>query len=284
VTDFDHDAYRLASHEQWDRSAAGWRSRRASLQRIAMPVSRWLIDAIRPQPGQRVLELAAGPGDTGFLAAELLEPGGGLICSDASEAMLGVARERARELGLENVEFRPIDAEAIELPTASVDGVLCRWGYMLLADPGASLRETRRVLTPGGRVALAAWDAPEHNPWTSLANEELQRVSGAPSPQPGRPGMFAFAPTGRIEDLLQDAGFAEIELATVEVVFAHESFDAWWEDRRALARPFDDALRSLDPAQVEALQTALAERLSTYTDPAGRLEIPGRTLVAAASA
>src|SRR4029077_3266224 len=108
-------------------------------------------------PGQRVLELAAGPGDTGFLAAELVRPGGMLISSDASQAMIGVARGRARDLGVSNVEFKRMELEWIDLDTASVDAALCRFGLMLAADPGAALQEIRRVLRPGGAVALAVW-------------------------------------------------------------------------------------------------------------------------------
>ena len=98
MTGFDADTYRAGARDVWERAAPGWRDRRADLQAVAMPVSQWMAEAVRPQPGHRVLELAAGPGDTGFLVAELIAPGGTLICSDASEAMLEVARERADEL------------------------------------------------------------------------------------------------------------------------------------------------------------------------------------------
>ena len=257
---------------------------RGALQAVAMPVSRWLADAVRPQPGHRILELAAGPGDTGFLVAELIAPGGTLICSDASEGMLDAARARADELGVQNVEFRVLDAEWIDLPTATIDGVLCRWGYMLLADPAAALRETRRVLRPGGRVALAAWDAAERNPWASFAAAEMQRVAGAPPPPAGQPGMFAFAGPGRISELLEDSGFTEVELDTVDLAFTFADENEWWEDRVTLSVPFADALSSLEPGQRDELREAIDARLAEYRDDSGALTIPGRALVAAASA
>jgi SAM-dependent methyltransferase len=161
----DVAAFRAASRTQWEEGAAGWGARREAFQAAAAPVSHWMIDAIAPQPGQTVLELAAGPGDTGLLAAELVRPDGKLICTDGAEAMVEVARARAAELGLSDVvEARPMEAEWIDLETATVDGLLCRWGYMLLADPETALRETRRVLRPEGRVALAVWDVREANP------------------------------------------------------------------------------------------------------------------------
>src|ERR671923_2453460 len=116
MAEFDADAYRAGARDTWERASVGWRERRAALQAVAMPVSRWMADAVRPQPGHRVLELAAGPGDTGLLVAELIAPGGTLISSDASEGMLEIARTRAAELDVQNVEFRVLDAEWIDLP------------------------------------------------------------------------------------------------------------------------------------------------------------------------
>jgi SAM-dependent methyltransferase len=284
VSPFDPEAYRSAARDQWDRAAPGWGERRAALQRVAMPVSTWLVDALRPQPGHRVLELAAGPGDTGFLVAELIRPGGTLICSDRSEAMLEVARARAEDLGTEAVEFRVIDAEWIDLPAANLDGVLCRWGYMLLADPAAALRETRRVLRPGGRVALAAWDRAEANPWAAIGADEVQRLLDAPPADPGQPGMFAFAPPGRIGDLLGEAGFSEVEVDAVDVSFTFADEDSWWEDRVALSTPFRDALGHLDSTQRDRLREAIDARLAGYRAESGGFSVPGRALAAAATA
>ena len=142
------------SVESWEEAAPGWTRRQEEIRAFGAPVSHWMVQAIDPQPGQRLLELAAGLGETGFLAAELVAPVGGLIVTDQAAAMLEGARARAHELGLTNVEFQVMGAEWIDLPVASVDAVLCRWGYMLMDDPAAALSETRRVLRPGGRVAL----------------------------------------------------------------------------------------------------------------------------------
>ena len=110
----------------------------------------------------------------------------------------GDARGRPRAGGAArtlNVEFQVLNAEWIDLPVASVDAVLCRWGYMLMADPAAALRETRRVLAPGGRLALAVWDAMAHNPWALLPAQELieRGLAGAPDASTREPpGPFAL--------------------------------------------------------------------------------------------
>ncbi len=192
---FDANAHRDASLENWEEAASGW-VRQAELMRdFAAPVSHWMLDAIAPQPGQRVLELAAGLGETAMLAAELVAPMGGVVVSDQAEAMLAGARARAAALGFENVEFKVLNAEWIDLPVASVDAVLCRWGYMLMADPAAALGETRRVLRSGGRVALAVWDTLEANPWALLVTQELIERGLVLRPDPDAepmPGPFAL--------------------------------------------------------------------------------------------
>jgi SAM-dependent methyltransferase len=280
----DPDEHRRASLEQWERSAAAWGRWARRLQEVAAPVSHWMVRAIDPQPGQTVLELAAGPGETGFLAAELLRPGGKLICSDFAEGMLEAARGRAAELGLDNVEFRRLDAESLDLDTASVDAALCRWGYMLMADPAAALRETRRVLRPGGRLALAAWDCAQANPWAAVPAAELRRALEAPDPDPDEPGMFTFAPPGRVEGLLLEAGFAEPVVEKLEVSFGFLSFEDSWEERLELSKPFADGLARLEEADRERLRDTLRARLAPYGTADGGLDIPGRALVAAARA
>lgn len=280
----DPAGYRAASRERWEAAAAGWEARRAALQRAAEPVSRWMVAAIAPRPGQTVLELAAGLGDTGFLAAPLLRPGGRLICTDGAEAMLAAARRRAAQLGLDNVDFAVTEAEWIDRPTASVDAVLCRWGYMLLADPEAALRESRRVLRPGGRVALAAWDAPERNPWIATAGEALRAQGLAEPPDPAAAGMFAFAREGLIEQLLLGTGFGDVVLGAVDVAFAAATFDEWWEHLYDVSPSLQEGLARGSPEQRDEVHADLAARLTPFRRADGSLRIPGRTLVASASA
>jgi len=280
----DPDAYRADSHERWSRSAPGWGARRAEVQRSAQAVSLRMIELLAPHPGQTILELAAGPADTGLLAAELVAPGGGVILSDFAEPMVDVARKRAVEVGARNVEFRVIDGESIELPAGSVDGVLCRWGYMLMADPATALQETRRVLRPGGRVALAAWDGPDLNRWASVPFFELVSRGLVPGPVPGGPGMFAFAAPGRIEELLGGAGFGEITVEPVDVAQRFDSFEHYWLLTRDLNRPLDDVVSKLDEAEVEDVRAALLRAFEGDIAPGGALTIPGRALVASATA
>jgi SAM-dependent methyltransferase len=276
---------RQESRTRWAGQARGWEARAEMLRRDTMPVSAWLVEAIGPQPGQTVLELAAGPGDTGFLAAELIQPGGTLISSDFSPEMLSVAQRRAEALGVPNVRFRQIDAErSIDQDAASVDGVLSRWGYMLMEDPGTALGETRRVLRPGGRVALAAWTSPEENRWSSLGFEELVRRGLIEPDDPDAPGQYAWAADGRIAEELAAAGFTEPQVEAVEFPMRYPGFDDWWEAQRDLGLRFKLATDALDPATTGEVKDRLRAAAEPYTAPDGSLAIPARTWVAAASA
>ena len=246
-------------------------------------MSHWMVQAIDPQPGQRVLELAAGVGETGFLAAELVAPVGGVIVSDQAEGMLEGARARAHELGLTNVEFQVIGAEWIDLPVASVDAVLCRWAYMLMADPLAALQETRRVLRPGGRVALAVWDRLERNPWAQ-APATVLREHGLAQPQQGTSGPFALADPERLCALIEEAGFTEVLVDTVAVEQRPACFEHFWDATLDLSRNFHDAVLSQGEEVIAEIHRALAAELEPYTAEDGSLAIPGCSLVATASA
>jgi SAM-dependent methyltransferase len=282
VTDADEQRAELI--QRWDRGAGGWGERAEEIREFGMPVSAWMIDALSLQPGQRVLELAAGPGDTGFMAAELIRPGGTLICSDGAEGMLEVARGRARELGIESVEFRRLELEWIDLKTASVDAALCRWGIMLILDPAAALHEMRRVLKPGGRVALAVWDGPNLNPWATIPTKALLDLGHAQPPDPSAPGMFALAEPGRLQALLEGAGFQDVSVDGVEVERSNRNVQSYFTETVDLARPFAEVYESLDGGERGALRDAVTEGARRFMGEDGSLRIPGKSLVAAATA
>jgi ubiquinone/menaquinone biosynthesis C-methylase UbiE len=270
-------------HARWERAAKGWGKRADRVREHGLPVSMWMIEHANLQPGQRLLELAAGPGDTGFLASELIKPGGTLVCSDASDAMLALARDRAAAFGVENVEFAQLQLEWIDLPAASVDAALCRWGVMLCPDPPAAAKEVRRVLRPGSRFALAVWDVPERNPWTTIASRALIELGCTAPPEPGAPSMFGLSAPGSLEALLEDAGFTEIVVDGVQLDRTYGSVDELIDETYDLSLMFADVYDALDDAERSEVAQRIALHAEAYRTDGGALRLPGRSLVAAAT-
>jgi SAM-dependent methyltransferase len=282
---FDAEAYRAQSLSGWEEASAGWIRNRELIRKSAEEVSQAMIEAVAPQPGERVLELAAGLGETGLLAAELVAPVGSVVISDQAEGMVQGARDRAEELGVTGVEFKVLNAEWIDLPLASVDIVLCRYGFMLMADPGAALAEARRVLRPGGRLGLAVWDAVQANPWAGVPAAVLAEhgLTGGPGATPG-PGPFSLGDETQLRELIGDAGFTEIDIRAVEIMRRHASFEGFWELTLDLSRSFHDAVMSQPEAAIADIKAELEARLAPFAEPGGGVAVPSRTLVARAEA
>lgn len=268
----------------WDEAAKGWGRQADRTHAVALPISEWMIAHARPQPGEQVLELAAGPGDTGFMAARLIQPGGTLISSDAVAGMLDVARERATEQGLDNVEFKQLQLEWIDLPTASIDVILCRWAVMLTVDPGAALRECRRVLKPGGRLAIAVWDVADANPWATIIQRALVELGHAEPMPAGGPGMFALSDPAELAALLEDSGFFDVAVEPVAISRSYASVVDWLGETRDLSRQFAAAWGQMADEDRQALRERVAAAAAEFTDPAGALKLPGSSLAAFASA
>ncbi len=280
----DPDTQRAEMAERWERGAAGWERGAARVREHGMPLSVWMVEHLGLQPGERVLELAAGPGDTGFLAAEMIAPGGTLISSDGAAAMVEVARKRAGELGIANVDFKQLDLEWIDLPTASVDAILCRWGVMLIVDPDAALREMRRVLRPGGRAAVAVWDTAEANPWAEIMDQVVIDLGHAEPPDPDGPGMFRLSAEGRLAAMLEDAGFVEVLVEPVELPREYPGLREYVDEERTLSLSFAELYERLSAQGREELEREIERRVAPYARPDGSFSLPGRSLVALAGA
>jgi SAM-dependent methyltransferase len=275
------DDFRTESRRRWSDQAAGWEARRDELRTSLMPVSAWMIDAIDPQPGYTLLELAAGTGDTGLLAAELIQPGGILISSDFSPEMLQTAQRRAEELGVGNVRFKQIDADtSIDLEAASIDGVLVRFGYMLMAEPEHALRETRRVLRPGRRVALAAWAGPEGNPWSVLPRRTLVERGLEDAGPPATPHQFTWAERGAIEEALEQGGFTEYDVEALDFAITYRSAADWWAAQSDLSMRFATAVARAGDDDLAAAGDALDAQAEQFRAADGTLRVPARAWVA----
>ena len=301
MSSFDPEEHRATSRESWETAAGAWGRLADRVREWGMPVSEAMIEVLDLKPGDRLLELAAGPGDTGLMAAgrirlpdeaaraagagagEGVAPGT-LISSDGAEAMIDVARQRAREAGITNVEFRQLELEWIDLPAAGVDAVLCRWGIMLIVDPEAAAREIRRVLAPGGRAALAVWDDPQTNPWATVPTGVMVELGHMPRPDPEGPGLFGLAGEGRLSELLLDAGFTDVEVSSVALERRYLTVEKYVAESLELSPVFGSVYSRLSAEEQAEIAARIAIGVAPFIGADGSVSLPGSSLVARAIA
>ena len=272
---------RAQLHGMWSSVAAGWDEHSVFIDARGSGVTDRLLALTAPQRGERVLELGCGPGGVGIAAAAYVGESGEVVLSDVAPAMVAIAAARVDELGLSNVGTRVLDLEEIDEPDGSYDVVVCREAIMLVGDPARAAREIRRVLRPGGRVALTVWGPRERNPWLGVVFDSVTEVLGAPVPPPGVPGPFSLDDAGRVEALLDAAGFADVEVSELPTPYRAASVDEWWTRTVALAGPLAQRLALLPEPAARALRDRAGDAIAVYQTDGG-LDIPGVSLIGSA--
>jgi ubiquinone/menaquinone biosynthesis C-methylase UbiE len=272
--EFDLDAYREQSLDTWGKMASGWEDRNEWMIGATGRVNEWIVERADPQPGQTVLEVAAGPGDLGFQVAGRVGDAGRVMSTDFAPGMVDVARRLGEARGLANVEYDVLNAERMDLEDHSVDAVVCRWGYMLMADPAAALSQTRRVLRGGGPLAFAVWAPPDRNPWAAVPGMTLVQRGHMPPPQPGAPGIFAMGDPDRVRELVIGAGFDEPELEEIAFDFRYADFDDLWDALVRLAGPLARAIDALPDDERQATRAAIMENMAPYRNEDGSYTAP----------
>lgn len=255
MTTPDPEAIKQREHATWTATAPGWRKHDDLISSGVAPVAERLLELAGIGEGTRLLDLASGTGEPALTAAKRVGSSGFVLGTDLVDDMLAFAREKAQRDGLSNVEFRCMDAEALDVDADSFDAATCRWGIMFMPDPVAALRRARAALREGGRVAVATWAEPARNPFAALPLSIVRRYIDVPAPPPNAPGIFAFADPARLRATLEQAGFSEIEVEELSVdMLEVDSGPAYWEVMSDLAGPITALMRQLPEdtqAQVE---------------------------------
>jgi SAM-dependent methyltransferase len=279
---FDPAKYKQSQREQWNQDGAAWRRWTPILDRWYGEGTRRMLDLARIQPGQRVLDVAAGAGEPALSAAERVGPGGYVLATDISEGIVELALEVARERGLTQVETRAMDGENLHLPDDSFDAVLCRLGLMYMPHPVTALREWRRVLKAGGRVAVAVFSTPDRNHWGAVPAAIIRRRAQLPPPVPGQPGPFSLGASGVLEDLFRRAGFAHPEVQAVPAPHRLATAAEYIRVAREAFGGFNVMMNRLTPAERESVWSEIEVAMRAFESPDG-FEAPGECLVAAAA-
>jgi SAM-dependent methyltransferase len=261
----------------WSAQAREFSARHELIERQWGPLSDGLLELARVATGDRVLDLACGVGDPALAAAELVGPTGTVIATDIAPDMLAFAARRAAAAGLSNVETHEMDAEAIDLPDASVDAVVCRLGLMFLPDLDRAFAGVHRVLVPGGRFAAAI-------PWRP-ADQAIPRLVSAildelglppmPPPAPGRPGIFSLADASYVCAALERAGLAEIRIQPYTLDFEYSSPDEWLNFLLALNVPLRQHLAGVPEERIQETRRSSAAATAPWVHDDGHIRFAG---------
>lgn len=251
---------------QWSAAAAGWERWGDWFDQNSSNLAGWLCDAAGLKPGHTALDLACGSGQPSATAAERVRPSGRVIATDLSPEMVAVTKRKAQKLGLDNLEAREMDMQALTFPDAMFDAATCRFGLMFCPDPVKAASEIQRVLKPGARFATAVWDVPAKNPFFTSITGVLGEFVPLPPPDPTAPGVFRLAPPGELERVLRAGGFSAVAVEARPMTLTYKSLDEYWEIQTALAAPLRAALASLSPEKVAALKAKLFETLTPHLD------------------
>jgi SAM-dependent methyltransferase len=259
---------------QWTEAARYWEKHRVSIERMFAPVTAALAEEAGIARGQRVLDVATGPGEPALSLAALVGTGGRVEGVDLVPEMIDAARREAERRGLRQVGFRAGSAEALPFADGSFDACVSRFGVMFFPSPLAGLREMARVVVPGGRIVLAVWHLAERNPFHTVVSEILARFVEPTTPPADAPEPFRFAPRGKLAALARAAGLTQVRerlLAfPMEAALTPEDF---WVLRTEMSDTLRAKLARLPAPEVAEIRRLLLAAVRPYSH-AGGLRFP----------
>jgi SAM-dependent methyltransferase len=267
--------------ETWDGVAAAWDASVDYVNDHMAAATDALIEALAVRPGERVVELAGGPGTLGARWSSLVGAGGTVVVSDVAPAMVEAATRRLAPFG--NVTTACLDLTAVDLPDASADVVACRFGLMFVPEPAGAVAEIRRILAPGGRLGVMTWAGLEHNPWVATVGMAAMVngiTAGGPPVGPGE--LFSLADPDALAGLAADAGFEAVAVQEAAVDFRAPDVDTHVDRVAALAGPLAKALEAASDEQVAALRSMVADGAAPFATDGGYV-FPGRALLLTAT-
>ncbi|HEV2458197.1 MAG TPA: class I SAM-dependent methyltransferase [Ktedonobacterales bacterium] len=276
----DPATYKAQQREQWSNAAEGWRRRWATFEQGAQPLSDRMMELAHVAPGKRVLDVATGIGEPAMTAARWVGATGSVVAVDQAPQMLAVARERMQAAGIQNVELVEGDAETLALPPGPFDAVVCRWGVTFFSDPVGTLARLRSSVTPGGWLAAAIWGLPGRVPIIALPFSVLSRELGPPpAPPHGGGNPFALSEPTALEQVVRDAGFADLQSEPFTVTFAFASVDELLAHLGDVSAPLRTILATQSPERQAALWGELADAAVAFAEANGTIRLPNDCLI-----
>ena len=271
---FNSEQFKTEQRQRWDSVAEGWKEWWQTVEVAAQKVSDRLVELAEIKCGQKVLDIATGIGEPAITAARKLAGSGNnidgtgyVLATDVSTPMLAIAKQRAVELGLQDIiEFKEVDAEMLELES-SFDAVLCRWGLMFMPNLNNTLIGILRALVPGGRLACAVWAEASKVPFISFPLQIVMHELNVPPPPLGTPGPFALSDIHILQDTLSKARFTNIQYERLNVTFEFPRVEDYINYTKDIASAIKIMLSKESAERQEEVWNIVAERVrNNYTD------------------
>lgn len=267
----------------WTETAKYWIQYSATIRAMFAPLTNALIEHAGINEGQTVLDVAGGPGEPGLTIAEKVGPNGSVTCTDAVAEMVEAARNDATRRGLTNVQFHQCSADSLPFPDNYFDTTVCRLGIMLVPDPLAAVREMLRVTKPGGRLALAVWHKSEINPFCYVVTNVMAQHVNAPAADPDAPNAFRFAESGKLANVLTEAGAREVEERVVKFniqapISAHE----FWIMRSRTSDTLREKLAKLSTEEQTQIADEVQQEVKEFF-PHNQMNFPTQMILATAT-
>jgi SAM-dependent methyltransferase len=237
-----------------------------------------LLEIVPARSGERVLDVATGPGVVAVAAARLVGPTGRVLATDLAPEWEPLVAERAAAAGVENVAFRAMDGGALDLPDGDFDVAYCQFGLMFVPQPVQALREMRRVLRPGGRLGVVVWSTEDRALCFSVLNRHLRGVVPPEAPGQELPTPLSLGAPGLVEGLVASAGFREVRVQRRTLDFVFPSPDGMWRMRVEEGPPaVRAAVAALSAPEVARLKSAVLADLEPYARE-GEVRLPSEAI------
>ena len=256
-----------------------WDKHRDTIRAMFHPVTEAVTDEARIEPGQKVLDVATGSGEPALSIAEVVGPAGLVVGIDPLSEMIASAQRTASEAHLDSVRFQVGSVEHLPFEDDYFDSVVSRFGVMFFPSPVDGVRELLRVLKPGHPLVFSAWCHIERNPFHYVMASVVDRYFPPPPASPDSPGPFRYADSGKLLNVLNQAGTADtrerLRSFKIEIPFTGEDF---WTLRMDMAEKLRGKIASLPAAKAAEIKQEVFQNLIPYAKGDG-LSFPGEVLI-----
>src|SRR3954451_5137642 len=280
----DAGEFRTAQRNSWNKAATGWDEWSKQMLEWTGHVSERLVELAGVQSGSRVLDVAAGLGEPALTAARKVGPDGSVVATDISPEMLAHARERAAAAGVANIEFIECEASKLDLPAASFDAAVSRWGIIFEPEAEATAGRIRGFLKPGARMAISSWGTPPEVPVIALPMMAVLGQLQQPPPPPGTPGPLSRPTPEAISVILDGGGFSDVEAEEIHVEMDWNSAEEFTTFIQDIVAPLVALLEQHPPEVREAAWNAVTDAARQHADDGGHITLSNKVLLASADA